>query len=273
MKNLITKIIPYLEAIPAVSTIISGVYFAIKAQSGTLSTDQILGGILVVVTLMATSLFIDRLTKLNRIEKEVMDASILLKSREEKPSLQNTLSTRKQLGPLETRLENATEIFITGASLFRLSSEYLGLFDKLLDNNCKIKLLLLDPESYSARIVAKNIVYEINDFEVYKSYIISSLNSFSKLKDKYGDRIQIRISEYLPSYSLLGTNCSLPSGKVMVEFYVHKVPTRERPHIEVFRNLDSNWFDFYCGQFSSLWNDSKDYNKSIENLDLFNSNN
>lgn len=269
MKDFTSKLIPILEAVPSASTVVAGVYFSFRAQSGTLTTEQILGWILIVFSLMATSLFVDRLTKLSRIEKEAKEANSLIRAKEGTISISNVLLTRKQLEPLESRLENAREIFITGGSLFRLSSEYLGLFDKLLANECRIKLLLLDPNSYSARLVARNIVYEIADFEVYKSYINSSLSSFSKLREKYNDKVQIRVSEYLPAFSLLGINPSLDTGKIMVELYVHNIPTRERPHIDIFRRNDPFWFEFYNSQFNSLWNDSVDFTYESKDFQLF----
>ena len=154
---------------------------------------------------------------------------------------------------------SSKEIIITGGSLFRLSSEYVGLFESLLKDGCNIKLLMLNPESNSAKLTAENIVYEIGDFESYKNHINSSLKNFGKLKEKYPENLSIRTSDFLPSFSLFGIDVTKPNGNIMVELYTHDVPTRERPHFNLLQQREPFWFEFFHKQFQKVWGKSVEF--------------
>ena len=247
-----------LEYLPIVLTMGFGVYLALKVQLETIDDSKLLGWILTILCLLATSILVDRFTNLRRIEKYSEEVNELLKTKKGKVSLETILSTRKTLPPLEERLQSAKEVVITGGSLFRLSSEYLGLFEKLAKDGCKMKFLMLSPETESAKITAENIVYEIQDYSSYKNYIQSSIYGFKKLKEKYPESVEIRLSEYLPSFSIFGIDTTKDNGEIMIELYTHNVPTRERPHFLLQSKREPFWYKFFLNQFESIWGNAED---------------
>jgi len=258
-KNIQKVFLTVLEYIPISLTIFFSVFIAYKAQFTEMSTNSLLGWILGILAGLAVSILVDRFSKLKRIENQTNELTDLLKNKEGKTSIKEVLSTRRMLKPLEDRLQSSKEIIITGGSLFRLSSEYVGLFESLLKDGCNIKLLMLNPESNSAKLTAENIVYEIGDFESYKNHINSSLKNFGKLKEKYPENLSIRTSDFLPSFSLFGIDVTKPNGNIMVELYTHDVPTRERPHFNLLQQREPFWFEFFHKQFQKVWGKSVEF--------------
>ncbi|OAV45691.1 hypothetical protein A3850_014850 [Lewinella sp. 4G2] len=205
-------------------------------------------------------MLIDRLVRLDKIESNTQDSLDLIRDFSRSSRISDIFRTRKDLQPLEERLRGAQSVYIIGGSLFRLSSEYTSTFEKLLNENCKIRLLLLNPDSFIAEQTAKNIVYEIDDYSVYRTYILSSISNFSKLKKKHPNLIDIRVMDYLPSYSLFGVGKSNSEFSVMVELYSNNIPARDRLHFNVLSKNDKDLFIFFNDQFEKFWSESQEYN-------------
>ncbi len=262
MTKKIQKIIlTSLEYLPIILTVFFGALFVFKGQEKEISIEKQLNWVVTLLCLLATSILFDRFSKLRRIENQTKELGVQLKKiNSDSMSVDNILLTRKTLPPLEKRLQTSKEVFITGGSLIRLSNEYLGLFENLAKEGCVIKLLLLNPNAPSAKLTADNIVYEIDDFETYQNYIKSSLKSFTKLSKKYPNSIEIKISDFLPSYSFFGVDLSKDYGSIMVEIYTFNEPTRERPHFNLSKMNDPVWFNYFLNQFDKIWEISDSVN-------------
>ena len=157
------------------------------------------------------------------------------------------------LPSLEERLKSAKDIKITGGSLTRLSSEYLGFFEEKAKDGCHFHFLLLDPNCLAAKLIADNVVYEVDNYEAYKSNIKNALGNLTTLKNSFPEKIHIKITDIMPSYSLLICDGDKPTGNMMVELYPFRVPTRQRPHIMLLKNREPDWFGFFNNQFNMIW--------------------
>ena len=253
MKKLSEHILSWLLNIPTILTVCFGASIVYKNQQTPLDVATLLAWVIGLISLMATSMLIERFASLRKIEKNVIETNKFLKLREGLPSLDAIIKCRKDLEPLEDRLKHAKDIRITGGSLFRLSSEYIGFFEEKAKDGCKIKFLVLNPECLAAKLIAENIVYEADSIEVYKSHIKTALKNLKSLQLKFPDQILIKTSECVPSFGLLICDPDKTFGNIMVEFYTLAVPTRQRPHIILQKPREPQWFSFYFDQFNRIW--------------------
>lgn len=242
-----------LENIPTILTIVIGAFVVLKNQQEAYEISKLLGWIITILALMATSMLIERFGRLQKIEKNVTETNNFLKNQEGKASLDTILVNRKQVHSLELRLKYAKDIRISGASLFRLTTEYLGFLQEKAKEGCKFKFLLLDPNCEAAKLVATHIVYEVNDNQTYINNINTTISNLTLLKKKYPDNIEIKIADFIPSFSIFITDPEKEDGTIRVEIYTQAVPTRERPQLALSNNREPHWFKFFLNQFDEMW--------------------
>jgi len=248
------------ENITIIITIVFSMYLVLNSKFSDMSIADLVRWTILLLGLLSTSIFIERLGMLTRIENVTEATHNHLISQGLNPSVDHVFSDRKSLPPLEERLEHAKEIMITGGSLFRLGSEYTGYFEQKAKDGCKLKFLLLHPESDAARLVAKYVVYELNNYTAYKSQIDTSLYNFQRLKQHYNTLVEIRTYKLVPPYSLLITDPERSNGSVLVELYTCAVPTRDRPQFTLFASKDPQYYKFFLNQFRLMWDEAEPYN-------------
>ena len=263
-KRLGQIILVILEYLPIAMTIGFSAYILLLSQTTTLSADDLLLWILSLLGLLATATLVERLGDIHRIEKFTEATYEHLLKHERKPPIDLIFSDRKSLSPLETRLQSAKEIIITGGSLFRLASEYLGYFERKARDGCLLKFLLVDPDSEAARLLAKYVVYEMNAPDIYRDQLRTSLSNLHRLKQRYPDQIELKVCDFVPPFSLLILDPKKEHGSIQVELYTLAVPTRDRPEFTVQAALERYWYNFFLNQFTQMWEQSKTLKSQME---------
>jgi hypothetical protein len=242
------------ENAPTLLTVFIGAYVVIKNQQVPYEVSKLLDWTITILCLIASSMLIERFIRLKNIEKNVIEINEFMKLKEGKASLDEILITRKDLQPLEERLKYTKDVKISGASLFRLTTEYMNLFEDKANEGCMFKFLLLNPDCEATKLVATNIVYEINDITMYISNINNTINNLKQLQKKYPKNIEIKTVDFLPAYSLIITDSQKESGVVRLELYTQLIPTRNRPQMVLNKNREPKWCDFFVNQFDIMWN-------------------
>lgn len=246
-----------LENIPTILTIVLGAFVVLKNQEKAYEESKLLEWTITILCLMATSMFIERFTRLRNIENNVEETNVFLKNKEGKASIDEIFVNRKRLQPLEERWKHAKDIQVTGASLFRLTTEYIGLLEEKAKEGCRFKFILLNPECEATKLVATYIVYEVNNIEIYKNNINIAITNLKKFQSKFPDRVEIKIANFIPAYGMVLTDTNKENGAIGVELYPYIVPTRDRPHIVFMKQREPIWYSFFLQQFEAMW-DNKD---------------
>src|SRR6266498_4550383 len=147
MRKKAEKVISFLiEHLPLLVTMFFSAYIVSRSQFEAYDTNTLLLWVVSLLGLLATSILVERLSKLRRIENFVEAMHEHLLNQERKPSIDLILSDRKSLPPLESRMQSSREIMISGGSLFRLTSEYIGYFEQKAREGCRMKFLLVKPD-------------------------------------------------------------------------------------------------------------------------------
>lgn len=248
-KNLLTILNIICEHITLFATIIGSAFILIDSQIREYSVETLLLWIISLLGLIATAIASEKYFKLNRIEKNV---KCILKSIDNtNVNLDEFFFTRKELEPLEERMKNANSIFLSGGSLVRLSDEYYAFFEKKLNENCKMEIIMVQPFSKGADLLCKNVVYETEDCNAYSKRIEESLNRFFSLQEDFPQLVKIRLTENTPPFGIVATNLETDSASVKVELYSYAIPTRERMQFSVNKS-NEKIFNFFIKQIETL---------------------
>ena len=253
LKKVLNVLLVITEHAPTILTVFIGAYVVLKNQEKAYEVTKLLEWIITILALIATSMLIERFIRLSKIEKAVEEINTSLKNKSDKASLDGILLNRKQLEPLEERLQFSKNIQIVGASLFRLTTEYMGFFEEKALEGCKFQFLLLNPDCELTKLTATYVVYEIANVETYISNVQTAIENLKKFKTKFSDYVEIKIIDYIPAYSMIITDSEKDIGTIRIEFYPFSVPTRERPHIVLQKSREPVWYKFFQKQFESMW--------------------
>ncbi len=128
------------------------------------------------------------------------------------------LKPRAQMIGVEAHAAHALEICIVAISGISLSYRYVDFFERKIRDGCKIRIVLLNPDSTSIRTWE-----EQSKVIAIAPDIRSSLAAFGNLlqipriKGKY----EIRLSEVFAPFSMLATDLNKDTGSMNVEYHLY----------------------------------------------------
>lgn len=163
------------------------------------------------------------------------------------------LRARTEFSDFEQRSIHASEIFILAISAISLSGRYAHIFENKVNDGCRIKIILLNPQSESLKSLELT-----NRDQAAAHDIRASLAAFEPLigiKNRKG-RCEIRLSDFFLPFSIVAFNPSKDSGEMIVEYHSYKISFGEQPHVFLTTKDNIHWYEFYKNQFEKAWNDS-----------------
>lgn len=256
------KIVDFIKYAFVLATVSLGFYLSKISFFDKVNQADILKYILLLVTLLSTSLFIELLSdkyfvrkKLNSIAEDqgILTSTI---SASNKTSLDQLIISRKSLERLEARVEGAKSISIYGGSLSRLANEYANVFEKLAQKGTNLRFLLTDPESPAAEYFSSIVIFESQNSDEYRNLLRSSIASWKKLKDSYAENCSVKITQNAFPFGIIITESQEGIFSMNVEIYGHKIPARERPILPLSAIENPRLFSQFSAQFEAIWNDA-----------------
>jgi len=245
-----------LENLPVLGTIGFSLFLILKSQSLQLTDSQLLVWIISLLGLIATSMLLERLIRLRKIENSMEHIYQYLLNNNSAPSFDNIFKRRRSQPSLEERLDSAREIFITGGSLVRITNEYIGYFKDKAKDKCKLKFVIVNPESEAAKLLVNNVVYEVNDYEVYLNQTKNSLRSLLVLSADYPEYVEVKVTNQVPPFGLVIADPNKEYGSMTIEVFGYALPARERGSILIKRNHEPESFSYFKSQFEKIWENS-----------------
>lgn len=244
---------------PAIITVLGSASLAVMASAANLSAIQMLQAVLTLLALIGTSLLTERIVdgrdlrrRLTNIDTRLEE--VLVYARDiEAAGLDKLVIRRRDLPPLEERLEGAKHISISGGSLFRLVNEYQNLFEELLENGCHIRFLMTDPRTPAAETLSLFVVYESNNVEEYRTQMRTALTSLISLATRHPETCKVKIFGLAPPFSLMLVDKDDYSSTIQVELYPFRTPARNRPIMLVNKEAEPKLHTLFLSQFESLW--------------------
>jgi hypothetical protein len=253
-----SKVMWVLNHGPAIVTVLGSATLAILAFFVDLPQLRLIQAILGLLALVGTSLLTERIVegrtlrrslggiedRLNQVLKYAQDV--------EAAGLDKLIVRRRDLPPLEERLEGARQVAISGGSLFRLVNEYQSLFEHLAGTGCRLRFLITDPDSHAAEVLSSVVAYESSDVESYRAQMRAALYGLRKFTSKFPEVCEVKISAVAPPFSLVIVE-KKNSSRIQLELYPFRLPARDRPILILDRELDPKLYTLFSAQFDALW--------------------
>jgi hypothetical protein len=244
------------------------VALALAASFLDLSELRILQAIVALLALIGTSLLTERLIegrtlrqKLNTID-ERLDQVLTYTKNIKMGGLDSLVIRRRDLLPLEERLNGAKRVSILGGSLFRLINEYQRLFEQLAESGCRLRFLMTDPKTVAAESLSSAVAYESSDIETYRMQMQTALSGLLSLSARYRDRFEVRLFAFAPPFSLLIIEKGTDSSTIQVELYPFRLPARDRPTLVLERERDPRLHAMFTSQYEAMW--SSNFSRSAD---------
>ena len=202
------------ENITTIVTIIGGIWLFFTYQKH--ATDELLAYIVSMLTLIASSLLIEKLVRLSSIEKNVEEIKTRL-------SLSDRFLFGHELSLWKDAIGSAKSLFISGGSLHFLFGGKPGDFEELLKSGCIIEVVPVRPFTEASKNLYNNVVKEVPSVEEFDRNIVQTLRFLINYKKLYPKQVIIRLDDQIPALGIVAlyrkfqpTNLqiTLLSGKV-----------------------------------------------------------
>lgn len=244
---------------PAIVTVVGSAALAVAASVVQLSELQILKAVLALLALIGTSLLTERIVEGRGLRNRLSEIDgrleeVLAYARDiETVGLDSLVIRRRDLPPLEERLDGAKGVAISGGSLFRLVNEYQNLFEQLAASGCGLRFLMTDPDADAVEVLSSAVVYESNDVGTYRTQMRAALAGLTSLAARYPTACQVKLCTIAPPFSIMVVDRGHDSSTIQVELYPFRLPARNRPMLLLDRQHDPKLHAIFSSQFEDLW--------------------
>lgn len=166
--------------------------------------------------------------------------------------------SRENLEELRNPIENFRELLLVGINLRRLTISYHNTLFKQIKSGAMLKVILVNPDGLALQFLADRSTIHRTPDAMTKSICMTLHN----LADIYAEipqgRLEVRVLDYVPSYSMIIVNPKDAKGIIRVDTYPYKVSPEENPGFFVNENVNHEWRKFFIEQFDKLWNSAKE---------------
>lgn len=175
-------------------------------------------------------------------------------------NLDDYLNDRSTFEPFHTALKGKRQLWIYGASATNIINDNSrAIHDQILNRkDGELRIIIQNPNAQAGMSVLKqqideNVSYQIQELE---AEIGRSLRTFSLIqgwKDVAGN-FEYRLLDLSPGFSMVAFDPDQRDGKIIVEFYGYaNRDTNDRMHITLTRQESEHWYNYWKGQFESMW--------------------
>jgi hypothetical protein len=200
-----------------------------------------------VLGVLAFAMLAERLGYFERFEQALRDIK-----QEKGPFLQ----VRADWVPFEKYARDAREISVSGGSLAQLVPRYREFFERKARSGCKLRFILLNPDSPALGAVAG---WAAAPADRFKMEIGLSLSHLRQIKDT-GCEIEVRLNDTIPALSVMIFDASKPHGRIRVDLQLYQCAPPRRPCFELTRapydQEEEDLFQDFLAQYERLWDQS-----------------
>jgi hypothetical protein len=200
--------------------------------------------ILSVLGVLAFAMLVERLGYFERFEQALRDIK-----QERGPFLQ----VRSDWVPFEKYAKDAQEISVSGGSLAQLVPRYREFFEQKARCGCKLRFVLLNPDSAALEAVAGWAAAPPGRF---KTEIGVSLSHLKQIRDT-GCEIEVRLNNTIPALSVMIFDASKPHGRIQVDLQLFQCAPPRRPCFELthapYDEEEEALFQDFLTQYETMW--------------------
>jgi hypothetical protein len=225
------------------STIIASLLANVLAAIGILQATPIEQIILALLALLAADALTERVSILEKIHNSLQMAQSV-----------KYLRGRSELPDVQSQASDASEICIVAISAISLSIRHLGFFEEKIQGGCKVKMILLNPNS--SALPVWNLQYKVTSTDSDIQATLGALKELAGRKNARGS-LEIRLLDVFLPFSMMATDLNKQYGTMIIEYHTYKTAIGDRPHIFLTPQNEPHWFKFYKQQYEKAWSEAK----------------
>lgn len=263
------RFIGILNNLSLIVTCIGSLILAFYVQSTEIEEIVVLQGILAILSFICISLFLDRLGESSHVRQKVeqieskIEKVITLAEASDNINIDELITSRTKIPPLEKRLNGATKVCVLGGTLGRMLDEALPYFEDLARSQCEFNFIVVDPKSGASKQLFDTVVIESTKYENYISKLNTSLHELMTFKNRFKNEVEVKTYSYSPPFSIVLIEYSNGCSTIQVELYTYKVRAMNRPILIFDRDRNPKMYSFFKNQFDSIF--ESEQSKPIEN--------
>lgn len=214
---------------------------------GIVGLESVLSSILAILALLALSILRNR-------NKQALIDKTLVNLKDNYVTADNFFDLYDEPNKLRIFLPDAKSAFFWGVTLHRTIPACAGAIKRSLERGAKLRFLLAKPYSSALNTAVfirepeSSQARENND--LYKS--IEQLVAIVKSVDKINN-IEVRTIDYFPPYAIFAIDADSEKGIMTIVPFTFKTFTENRPSMNLLKQRDQHWFEFFEEQFEKVW--------------------
>jgi hypothetical protein len=196
----------------------------------------------------------------------------LLQNRRENDSLQSAVSQLQKINETMSPflghepssyteqnhlLSSARTVYFWGVSFSRMIPHVRDALERGLKAGLQVRFLILKPNSEAVRMDAFRDPFQ--DAKRINLALEATISDLSILASKAISpaRLEIRVIDYLPPWTIMAFDPRLPNGQVFVSLMTFRSANENRPTFRLKSPNDGEWVRIIIDQFDELWKEAE----------------
>ena len=237
-------------------TVIIAIVVSILGIFQVADISVITSAVLATLALVSISLLMNR-----RDNDEIQKA--ILKIETKGTLAENFLTSDNDIPQITQLIQKAQKIYFLGTSLSTSIQTIKYEIEKGLQRGLEVKFLLMKP--YGTAIAQAVVRSKDHDENYFNEMVEISLYILETIaKNVPNGKLEYRVIDFLPHYSILAIDPHLSTGHIFIRMPVFKSSSRTRPRFKLSCKDDKVWSSFFLEQFEKMWKVSDSYESKIE---------
>lgn len=241
-------------AIPVFSSVLAAAYVINRHRIDPFSDTELLAWVLVLIAALGVGEIVQRYLLLFSIDRHVSALSETSETLLAGHVARFFLKDRSAFPPFDVRVKKSKQIWFLGMSLQGLVAYHQGVFVKKARDGASLRVLIMNPESPSCDAKAVGL-FSATDPATLRNHIAGTINFCQKLKEDFNASIELRLTNFVPTFSLVLIDPDDSDGVIIVEMYPYLVTAHDRVHFELTPG-DGEWYQYFRDQFEGIWRDA-----------------
>jgi len=241
-----------LEYVPILLTIAIATYVGLATTGPSTDQGTLLQWVIVLLGLIATSILVERFTRLRRMDVAIRNISNLF-SAYMSERIRATDFFLDEPPPLLTEVESASSIMVFAVNAQAFLVEHKNAITERIREGAELRVLVVDPVSDSAEKIANpekelSVEYLRATAQIAKQ----TLAWLDRQRDGHGS-VELRYCDYVPMFSAYAFDRHSHRGKITVGLYRQFWSHERRPYAILTKLRDGYWYDYYHAQMEEAW--------------------
>jgi len=171
---------------------------------------------------------------------------------------------RAKAVPLPEFLRSGQEsLDIMGTSLVSIGTIYSAILRELKEKGGKVRIIVSNPDNLILQEFLAMRYLETENAAILESQVRTALSGLLPLigRSQRGGSVDVKVVDFIPPFSYVGMDTKKRTGKIQIEYVLHRAGLGRNPIFFLDSADDVYWFGEFQEQFELLWKNAVKYEK------------